>query len=118
MGRHKHHKQEIDAAGLAPGRVATMIANFLMGKHKPSFEMHQDHGDAVVVLNAEKAVFSGKKVDQKIYRHHSMHPGGLKEIPAKKIIAENPREVIRQAVEKMLPKNKLRVDRMKRIYFK
>jgi large subunit ribosomal protein L13 len=118
MGRIKHHKIEIDAAGIAPGRIATKIATHLMGKHKPNYEMHLDKGDKVVVLNADKVVFTGKKMDQKIYRHHSMHPGGLKEVPVKKIVKEDPRDVIRHAVEKMLPKNKLRADRMRRLQFK
>lgn len=113
-----HHKQELDATGQAPGRLATQIAMFLMGKHKVSYEMHVDKGDKVVVSNVDKIVFSGKKIDQKVYRHHSMHPGGLKETPAKKIITEDPREVVRLAVMKMLPKNKLRADRMKRLHFK
>lgn len=117
MSRIKHHKFEVDATGQAPGRLATKIAMVLMGKHKPSYEMHLDKGDKVVVLNADKIVFTGKKVEQKVYRHHTMHPGGLKETPARKVV-ENPKEVIRHAVEKMLPKNKLRVDRMKRLQFK
>ena len=118
MSRIKHHKVEVDAAGIAPGRVATKIATILMGKHRPNYEAHLDKGDKVVVLNADKAVFTGKKADQKIYRHHSMHPGGLKETPASKVIKEDPREVIRHAVMKMLPKNKLRADRMRRLHFK
>jgi large subunit ribosomal protein L13 len=118
MGNHKHHKIEIDAAGIAPGRLASKVATLLMGKHKPSFESHQDHGDSVLILNAEQAVFTGKKLVQKIYRHHSMHPGGLKEEPINRVIKKDPREVIRLAISKMLPKNKMRVDRMKRVYFK
>lgn len=112
-----HHKQEIDATGLAPGRLATRIASLLIGKHKTTYETHLDKGDKVVVLNADKVVFSGKKVEQKIYRHHSMHPGGLKEIPAKKML-EDTKEVIRLAVMKMLPKNKLRAGRINRLHFK
>ncbi len=117
MPRTKHHKQEIDATGQAPGRLATRIAALLMGKHKPTYELHIDKGDKVVVSNADKIVFTGKKIEQKMYRHHSMHPGGLKEIPAKKML-EDRREVIRHAVEKMLPKNKLRAGRMNRLHFK
>lgn len=118
MGRIKHHKIEVDAAGIAPGRIATKIAMILMGKHKPNYEMYLDKGDKVVVLNADKVVFTGKKISQKVYRRHSMYPGGLKETPAKKVVKEDPREVIRHAVEKMLPKNKLRADRMRRLQFK
>lgn len=118
MGRIKHHKFEIDATGQAPGRLATKIAMVLMGKHKVSYETHIDRGDKVVVLNSDKAVFTGKKLSQKIYRRHSMYPGGLKETPASKVVKEDPKEAIRHAVEKMLPKNKLRSDRMNRLHFK
>lgn len=117
MGRIKHHKMEIDAAGQSPGRLATKIATILMGKHKVSYETHLDKGDKVVISNVDRIVFTGKKLDQKVYRHHSMHPGGLKETPAKQMI-QDPKEVIRLAVMKMLPKNKLRTNRMKRIHFK
>lgn len=117
MSRTKHHKQEIDATGQTPGRLATRIATLLMGKHKVTYELHLDKGDKVVVSNADKVVFTGKKLEQKVYRHHSMHPGGLKETPAKRIMID-PREAIRHAVEKMLPKNKLRAGRMNRLHFK
>src|SRR3989339_1960200 len=106
---NRRKKIELNAAGQAPGRLATKIATILMGKHKVGYVPHIDQGDKVVVLNADKVYFTGKKLDQKIYRHHSMHPGGLKEIPAKKMM-ENPQSIILQAVNKMLPKNKLRED--------
>ena len=112
-----HGKYEIDAAGKQPGRLATEIARLLMGKHKPTYSPHIDEGSKVVVMNADKVVFTGKKIEQKEYRPHSMHPGGLKETPAKKVIKENPEEVIRHAVEKMLPKNKHRSNRLKRLSF-
>ena len=109
---------EIDATGQAPGRLATKIATILIGKHKPGYVPHKDEGDKVVILNAGEVRFTGKKLEQKLYRHHSMHPGGLKEVPAKKIFKENPRQVILHAVEKMLPKNKMRTARMMRISFR
>lgn len=109
---------ELDATGQAPGRLATKIATILMGKHKVKFTPHIDDGDKVVITNYDKIVFTGKKLDQKLYRHHSNHPGGLKEVPAKKIMAEKPQEAIRSAVLKMLPKNKLRDQRMIRLHFK
>lgn len=112
-----HKKVEIDAAGQTPGRLATKIATILQGKHKASFEPHIDRGDKVVISNADKIIFTGKKLVQKVYRHHSMHPGGLKETPAKQMMKDT-KEVIRLAVEKMLPKNKFRTNRMKRIQFK
>lgn len=108
---------EIDATGMAPGRLATQIATYLMGKHKVKYTPHIDFGDKVVITNADKIKFTGKKLEQKLYRHHSNHPGGLKEIPASKMI-ESPEQVIRLTVIKMLPKNKLRDQRMIRLHFK
>ncbi len=109
---------EIDATGQAPGRLATKIATILMGKHKVKYTPHIDFGDKVVVTNYDKIHFTGKKLEQKLYRHHSNHPGGLKEIPASKMVAEKPQDAIRLAVIKMLPKNKLRDQRMIRLHFK
>jgi len=109
---------EIDAAGKAPGRLATKIATLLMGKHKVKYTPHLDLGDKVVVVNYDQIAFTGKKIEQKVYRHHSNYPGGLKEIPAKKIVTEKPQDAIRLAVIKMLPKNKLRDQRMNRLHFK
>lgn len=113
----KRKIQEIDATGAAPGRIASLAASFLIGKHKASFAPHLDVGDKVVVKNAAKAVFTGKKIDSKEYKHHSMHPGGLKAIPAKKVMAERPEDAIRHAVWKMLPRNKHRDSRLKRLSF-
>jgi len=103
---------------MAPGRLATKIAMILMGKHKPTYTPHLDEGDKVVIENAALVHFTGKKIDQKLYRHHSNYPGGLKEAPAKKMLKEKPENVIRLAVIKMLPKNKLRDLRMQRLTFK
>ncbi len=111
-------KFEIDAAGMAPGRLATQIAKILMGKHKVGYQPNVDKGDKVIIINVDKLKFTGKKLDQKVYRHHSMHPGGLKETPAKKIMKENPKKIVLHAVAKMLPKNKLRDGRLLRISFK
>lgn len=118
MSNTKHKKHEIDATGERPGRLATRIATLLMGKHKVSYDPHLDAGDRVTIINADKIVFSGKKLAQKEYLHHTMHPGGLKSLPASKLVKEDPERVIRLAVAKMLPKNKLRVGRMKRLLFK
>jgi large subunit ribosomal protein L13 len=112
-----HKKQEIDATNMAPGRLASQIAALLIGKHKTNFESHIDNGDKVIITNVSKIVFTGKKLDQKEYLHHSMHPGGLKAIPAKKVMAEKPEEIIRHAVSKMLPRNKHRETRLKRLSF-
>lgn len=114
----KRKIHEIDATHQAPGRLATKIATLLIGKHKVDFTPHIDAGDKVVVLNTEKIHFTGKKLMQKEYKHHSMHPGGLKITGAKKMLTEKPKEIIRLAVIKMLPKNKHRDNRMKRLTFK
>jgi len=111
-------KFEIDATNIAPGRLATKIAMVLMGKHKVGYEPRLDKGDKVVVANVDKIKFTGKKLEQKVYRHHSNYPGGLKEIPAKKVMKENPKQIVLHAVTKMLPKNKLRDGRLMRISFK
>lgn len=114
----KRQKIEIDATNQAPGRLATKIAMILMGKHKPGYIPHIDSGDSVVVFNVDKMKFTGKKMDQKVYRHHTMHPGGLKEVGAKKMMKENPRFVLRHAVARMIPKNRTRKSRLLRISFK
>lgn len=111
-------KYLIDASGKTPGRLATRIASILIGKHKPGYRVNVDSGDKVVVSNAAQIYFSGKKIYQKVYYRHTMHPGGLKITPAKQMMAEKPEEVIRHAVERMIPKNKLRSARMKRLTFK
>lgn len=111
-------KFEIDATGMAPGRLATKVAMVLMGKHKVGYEPRLDKGDKVIITNVDKIKFTGKKLEQKLYRHHSNYPGGLKEIPAKKVMKENPKQIVLYAVTKMLPKNKLRDGRLMRISFK
>ncbi len=118
MAHLKHKRHEIDATAQAPGRLATRIATLLMGKNKPTYTPHIDNGDKVVITNVSGLVFSGKKLEQKKYRHHTMHPGGLKETPVKKVVKEKPQEVVRLAVAKMLPKNKFRTNRLKRLSFK
>lgn len=114
----KRKKIEIDATGLAPGRLATQIATILMGKNKTSYAPYLDNGERVVITNVSKLVFTGKKLEQKLYRHHSNHPGGLKEVPAKKMLKETPERIVMRAVERMIPKNKLRDLRMARLSFK
>ncbi len=115
MSRKKHI---IDATGGRPGRLATQIARILIGKHKVSYVPYRDNGDKVIVTNVKNLAFSGKKIDKMDYKRHSMYPGGLKVTPVKKIIAEDPAEVIRHAVAKMIPKNKLRTARLRRLSFK
>ncbi|CAO3693272.1 unnamed protein product [Rhizopus microsporus] len=86
-----------------------------MGKHKPIYNPASDCGDYVVVINAKDVLVSGKKAEQKLYRHHTMYPGGLKEINFKNLQANDPTEPIRKAVSGMLPKNRLRQVRLERL---
>lgn len=97
----------IDAEGKTLGRLASEVAKILRGKHKPIYTPHVDTGDHVIIVNAEKIVLTGKKLEQKYYRYHTGYPGGLREIPYKKLIAENPEKAVFLAVKGMLPKNRL-----------
>ena len=98
----------IDAENLVVGRVATIIANILRGKHKPSFTPHVDCGDHVVVINADKVRFTGRKLQQKLYYKHTGYAGGLKEVRADKVLEGRfPERVLEKAVERMLPRGPL-----------
>ena len=97
----------IDAEGKILGRLATEIAVLLRGKNKPSFAAHVDTGDFVVVINAEKVRVTGKKLEEKMYYHHSQYPGGLREQTLKEVLAKKPEEVIEKAVRGMIPHNTL-----------
>ena len=98
----------IDGAGLVVGRLASLIALRLRGKHKPSFTPHVDMGDNVIVINAEKVVFTGRKRDQKNYYHHTGYIGGIKERSAKFILdGRFPERVVEKAVQRMLPRGPL-----------
>jgi large subunit ribosomal protein L13 len=97
----------IDASGKVLGRLATQISTLLRGKHKPTFTPSIDGGDFVIVVNAEKIVLTGRKPEQKIYYRHSGYPGGLKEIPYKMMLAKHPERILRLAVKRMLPKNRM-----------
>ena len=97
----------VNADGAILGRMASEIAARLRGKRNPLYPPHMDTGDAVVVVNAEKIVLTGKKWDQKIYYHHTGYIGSLKSITAKKLLEKKPEELVRHAVRGMLPKNKL-----------
>jgi large subunit ribosomal protein L13 len=105
----------IDAKGKILGRMSTQIAIFLTGKHKPSYSKHMDIGDWVVVINAKDIMVTGKKAQQKVYYKHSGYPGGFKEVKYSKLIAENPRKVIEIAVGGMLPDNRLKDKRLRRL---
>ncbi len=98
----------IDATGLVVGRLASIIALRLRGKHKPTFTPHMDDGDHIVVVNADKVVFTGRKKEQKVYYHHTGYPGGIKERSAKFILdGRFPERVVEKAVERMLPRGPL-----------
>ncbi len=105
----------VDAEGKTLGRLASQIASILRGKNKPIYTPHVDTGDFVIVLNAGKVVLTGKKLDQKVYRRHSMYPGGLKETPYRRLLAEKPEMVIYNAVKGMLPHNSLGRKMLKRL---
>jgi large subunit ribosomal protein L13 len=97
----------IDADGQTVGRLATEAARLLMGKNKPTYTPYIDVGDHVIVINAEKVVFTGNKWQDKVYRHHTGWPGGLKEVTARKQLQQHPERILESAIRGMLPKNKL-----------
>jgi large subunit ribosomal protein L13 len=97
----------VDAAGQTVGRLATEIASVLSGKRNPQWTPFMDLGDHVIVINAKKAVFRGSKVEQKVYRRHTLYPGGLREVSVKEQFEKHPERVIELAVKGMLPKTKL-----------
>lgn len=105
----------IDAAGKPLGRVASQVASILRGKNKPVFTPNVDTGDFVVIINAEKVVLTGKKLDQKMMRHHSLYPGGLKETPYREVMAKKPEFAFSEAVRRMLPSGPLGRDMLKKL---
>lgn len=105
----------VDAEGQTLGRLATQIARVLIGKHKPTFSKHMDVGDFVVVVNADKFVLSGNKENAKEYVRHSRYPGGLRTVSFQEMMTKFPDRIIKAAVDGMLPKNKLRAVRMRKL---
>ena len=105
----------IDATDQVLGRLATKVARLLIGKDKPVFTPYLDSGDHVVVINADKVKMTGNKVEQKIYYSHSGYPGGLKAVPAKRVRESRPEWVVREAIVGMLPKNRLRARRARKL---
>lgn len=105
----------VDGDGQVLGRLATRVARLLIGKDKPQFTPYLDCGDHVVVINAHKIRLTGNKIDQKVYQTHSGYPGGLKEVPVRRLQQEKPDRVVREAILGMLPKNKLRAHRAKKL---
>jgi large subunit ribosomal protein L13 len=106
----------VDADGLVVGRAATIIANVLRGKHKPSFTPHVDCGDNVVVINADKIKFTGRKLDQKVYYRHTGYPGGIKGVTAGKVLEGRfPERILEKAVERMIPRGPLGRQQMRNL---
>jgi len=105
----------VDAEGLTLGRMATTIATVLRGKHKAIYTPHMDCGDYVIVINADKIVVTGNRLEEKMYYHHSGYPGGLTTESMRTVMAKNPERVITQAVQKMLPKTILSNDVIRKL---
>jgi len=114
MNRQTH---TIDVTDKVLGRLATEIAILLRGKQKPDFVPYKDMGDIVIIKNIRKIKITGKKIEKKIYYRYLGYPGGLKEIPLKRLFKTKPEEVLKMAVFGMLPKNKLRAKQIKRLQF-
>ena len=114
-------KHTIDATGQTPGRLSSQIATLLRGKHKTSWKTHVDMGDAVEIINVEKMVFTGNKMEKKIYRHHTGQPGGLREEKLSARLSKGRKgyeAVVKNAVKGMLPTNSFRNEAMKRLSFR
>lgn len=105
----------VDATDKVLGRLATEIANYLRGKHKPEYAHHMDMGDFVVVLNAEKIKVTGSKLDQKVYYKHTGFPGGIKSKTLREMLDRKPEHVITAAIKGMLPKNRLARQQLKKL---
>jgi large subunit ribosomal protein L13 len=107
----------IDADGLVVGRLATIVANILRGKHKPSYTPHVDCGDHVVIINADKVKFTGKKLTEKVYYKHTGYAGGIKSITADKVLdGRFPERVLEKAIERMVPRGPLGRDQMRALH--
>lgn len=106
----------VDAEGCTLGRLASGIASVLRGKNKPQFTPHEDTGDYVIVINADKVKVTGRKLDQKIYYRHSKYVGGMKETPLREMMAKKPEQVFELAVKGMLPKGPLGRQMYKKLF--
>ncbi|MBO4262476.1 MAG: 50S ribosomal protein L13 [Clostridia bacterium] len=105
----------VDGAGMPLGRLASQVASILRGKNKPTFTPNVDTGDFVIVVNCDKVVLTGKKLDEKLYTYHTGYVGGLKQIPYRKMMAEKSDLAVYEAVKGMLPKNKLGAKMLKKL---
>jgi len=114
-GDVERHWRLVDAKDKVLGRLASKVAVLLRGKHKPQFTPNADTGDFVVVVNAEKVKLTGRKLDEKVYYHHTGYPGGIKAETARHLLARKPAQVIEEAVWGMLPKGRLGRDLIKKL---
>ncbi len=105
----------VDVEGMVLGRAASQIASILRGKHKPEFTLNVDVGDFVIVVNADKIVLTGNKLEQKTYKYHTGYPGGLREIPYKKFLDKKPEFLFYEAVRRMLPRGPLAKAQLKKL---
>lgn len=105
----------VDAEGKTLGRLASQVAAILRGKNKPTFTPHTDCGDFVIIVNAEKIHLTGKKMTDKIYRHHTGFPGGMKEVAAKDLLVRRPTRAVELAIKGMLPHNRLGADMYRKL---
>jgi large subunit ribosomal protein L13 len=105
----------IDATDRVVGRLATQIANILRGKHRPEYTPHIDTGEFVVVINAAKVRFTGKKLETKIYQSYTHHPGGQKRLTAKEMLSRRPERILHEAVRRMVPRNRLGRQQMSKL---
>lgn len=106
----------IDAEGMVLGRLASQVAMILRGKNKPTYTPNVDTGDYVIIVNCDKVILTGKKLEQKLYRYHTGYIGGLKEIQYKTLMATKPEFVVREAIKGMLPKNSLGRDMIEKLH--
>lgn len=118
MTKTERKQHIINASDVAVGRIASQAAVILMGKNKPTYAANVDCGDVVIVENASKLKFTGIKLDDKVYRRHSMYPGGLKSMMMRDVFKKSPEYLIKKVIYNMLPKNKLRKTMMKRLLVK
>lgn len=106
----------VDATGMTVGRLSAKIASILIGKHKPTYTPHVDCGDNVIIVNADKVKFTGKKLSDKMYYRHTNHPGGLKSTSAGDLLDKHPERILEKSIKGMLPKNKLGRQMYKKLY--
>ncbi|MFH1790073.1 MAG: 50S ribosomal protein L13 [bacterium] len=118
MNKQKNNKYSFDASQEPLGRFATKVASILIGKNSPDYIPHRDNDNRVVITNYDKLIITGKKIEQKVYTSYSGYPGGLKKAKMKVLMKDNPKKIIYNAISRMLPKNKLRQERLNRISFK